>query len=197
MPAARAIIRKLESVFALTPEERQVIESLPVQFRDAKAGETIVREGDRPSQCCVVLSGLGCRFKIVEDGHRQIMSFQMSGDLPDLQSLHLDVMDHDIGMLRAGKVAFVPHAAVHAMNANHPRIAAALWRNTLIDAAIFRQWMVGIGSKSAYGRVAHLLCELAVLAEAVGLSQQSLEHTPNQGEIVTRSAFPLCMSIAP
>jgi hypothetical protein len=67
------------------------------------------------------------------------MSFHIAGDIPDLQSLHLDVMDHDLGMLRAGKVTFIPNGDIRAMNERHPRIAAALWRNTLIDAAITQE----------------------------------------------------------
>jgi CRP-like cAMP-binding protein len=110
------------------------------------------------------------------------MSFHISGDVPDLQSLHLHVMDHDLGMLQAGKVAFIPHPDIRAMNERHPRIASALWRNTLIDAAIFRQWMVGIGRKTAYGRIAHLICELLVLARSVGLAEYMIERTPTQEE---------------
>jgi CRP-like cAMP-binding protein len=184
MPAARAFIRKLESIFDLTAEERRTVESLPIRMRDVKAGEVLVREGDRPTHCCLVIAGLACRSKLAdEEGGRQIMSFHISGDIPDLQSLHLDVMDHDLGMLQAGKVGFVPHGEINAMNERHSRIASALWRNTLIDAAIFRQWMVGIGRKSAYGRVAHLICELLVLARAVGLSEYAIERAPTQEEL--------------
>jgi CRP-like cAMP-binding protein len=52
----------------------------------------------------------------------------------------------------------------------HPGIAAALWRDTLVDAAIFREWMIGIGRKSAFGRIAHLFCEMYLKLEAVGLA---------------------------
>ncbi len=183
MPAAQAMTRKLESIFDLTTEERRTVEDLPVRIRDVKAGEALVREGDRPTHCCLVMAGLACRSKLVGDeGGRQIMSFHISGDVPDLQSLHLHVMDHDLGMLQAGKVAFIPHPDIRAMNERHPRIASALWRNTLIDAAIFRQWMVGIGRKTAYGRIAHLICELLVLARSVGLAEYMIERTPTQEE---------------
>jgi CRP-like cAMP-binding protein len=178
-----ALLRKIESHIALTTDERQAIQNLPVHVRAAKAGETLLREGDRPSQCCLVLSGLVCRQKIVGEGRRQIMSFDINGDVTDLQSLHLDVMDHDVAMLQDGKVGFLPHAALRAMNERHPRIAAALWRATLIDAAIFRQWMVNVGRKSAYSRVAHLLCELVALARSVGLNEYVIEHRPTQEEL--------------
>jgi CRP-like cAMP-binding protein len=184
MPAASAFIRKLESIFDLTAEERLTVESLPARIRDVKAGEALAREGDRPTHCCLIIAGLACRSKLVGDeGGRQIMSFHISGDIPDLQSLHVDLMDHDLAMLQTGKVAFIPHADIKAMNEQHPRVSAALWRNTLIDASIFRQWMVGIGRKSAYARVAHLICELLVLARSVGLAEYAIEQTPTQEEL--------------
>jgi CRP-like cAMP-binding protein len=59
---------------------------------------------------------------------------------------------------------------LHEFNARWPRLAGALWRDTLIDAAIFRQWMLGLGRKQALGRLAHLLCELFAKMKAVGLA---------------------------
>src|ERR1700710_894628 len=50
-----------------------------------------------------------------------------------------------------------------------PGLGATLWRDTLIDAAIFREWMTGIGRRTAFGRIAHLFCELYLKLEAVGL----------------------------
>jgi CRP-like cAMP-binding protein len=46
-----------------------------------------------------VLEGWVCRYKILETGTRQIFSFHIAGDIPDLQSLHLRTMDHNLGTL--------------------------------------------------------------------------------------------------
>src|SRR3954466_1057897 len=51
-----------------------------------------------------------------------------------------------------------------------PDLGSLLWRDTLIDAAIFREWMVGIGRRSAHQRIAHVLCEMATKLRAVGLN---------------------------
>jgi CRP-like cAMP-binding protein len=179
-----ALTRKFGTAIGLSDQEREALEQLPAHSRHVKVGETLLLEGDRTQHCMVVLSGLACRFKMVgSEGHRQIMSFHIHGDIPDLQSLHLGVMDHDVGMLQEGKVSFIPHTAIRAMNERHPRIAAALWRDTLVDAAIFRAWMIGIGRKSAYGRLAHLLCERIVLAQGVGLLGHTIEQRPTQEEL--------------
>src|SRR5215204_2748790 len=90
--------------------------------------------------------------------------------MPDLQSLHLDVMDHSLSSFSACKVMFIAHETVRNLIHSCPRIGDAFWRETLIDASIFREWMVGLGRREAYGRVAHLLCELYVRLRSVGLS---------------------------
>ena len=81
-------------------------------------------------------------------------------------------MDHSLGTIVPSKVAFIPHETVRAFVAAHPRIGDMFWRDTLIDAAIFREWMVNIGRREAYGRIAHLLCELFVRLRAVGLDER-------------------------
>jgi len=98
------------------------------------------------------------------------MSFQIAGDMCDLHSFLLGEMDHSVGTLTPCKVACIPHAALSDIIDKYPRIARALWRDTLIDAAVFREWMVGLGRRSSYGRGARLLCEGYVRCEAVGLA---------------------------
>ncbi len=183
-PDAHPLIRKLESIVDLSPEEREALVRMPMTVRDLKADQDIVREHDRPSQCCLILEGFAFRYKIMEGGKRQIFSFHVAGDIPDLQSLHLNVMDHGLATLVPSKVAFVTHETVRAFIRAHPRIGDAFWRDTLIDAAVFREWMAGIGRRSAYARIAHLLCEMFVRLRAVGLTDgESCEMPLTQAEL--------------
>jgi CRP-like cAMP-binding protein len=163
------LIRRLESIAPVSDEERQAIAALPITVRDLRADQDILRDQDRPSQCCVILEGFACRYKLLPGGRRQIVSFHIPGDIPDLQSLHLEIMDHNLGTVVASKVAFIPHETVRLFLRAHPRIADVFWRETLIDAAVFREWVVNVGRREAYGRIAHVLCEVYVRLRAVGL----------------------------
>jgi CRP-like cAMP-binding protein len=164
-----SLIRRLESIAPVSDEERQAIAALPITVRNLRADQDIVRDQDRPSQCCVILEGFACRYKLLPGGKRQIVSFHIPGDIPDLQSLHLEVMDHNLGTIVASKVAFIPHETVRLFLRAHPRITDVFWRETLIDAAVFREWVVNVGRREAYGRIAHILCEVYVRLRAVGL----------------------------
>jgi CRP-like cAMP-binding protein len=168
--ATTMLIRKLESIATLSQEERQAVESLPVRTHALNARQDIVRDGDKPTHCCLVLDGWAYRYKLLSEGKRQILSFHVAGDMPDLLSLHVPTMDHTLATVKQATVAFIPHESLRALVASHPGLASLLWRDTLIDAAIFREWMVGMGRRSAYERIGHLFCEMYLKLQAVGLA---------------------------
>ena len=164
------LIRKLESIATLTDEERRAVESLPAKTRVLQPHQDIVRDGDHPSQCCLILEGWACRYKLLGEGRRQIFSFHIAGDIPDLQSLHIPLMDHSLATMTKARVVLIPHEAIRDLTARFPGIAAVLWRDTLVDAAIFREWIMCMGQRSAFEHIAHLFCELYLKQQAVGLA---------------------------
>jgi CRP-like cAMP-binding protein len=165
------LVKRLNSIGHLGGEEELALRDLPMQVREVDDNEDIVKEGDRPSACCLILDGFVCRYKLVADGERQILSFHLSGEIPDLQSLHLTTMDHSLGTLAPSRLGFVQHDDMHDLIARFPSLGSLFWRETLIDAALFREWMVGLGRRNAHQRVAHLMCEMLVRAQAVGLTR--------------------------
>lgn len=165
----QALIRKLERGLRLSEEERAALESLPVRLQQIRTDQDIVREGDRPGSCFVLLDGFAAAFKRTGAGKRQIMTFHIAGDIPDLQSLHISRLDNTVTTLTPCKVAFVEHGALLDLCARFPRIANALWRETLTDAAIFKEWVLNVGRRDAYAGVAHLICEVVTRMRAVGL----------------------------
>ena len=178
------LIRKLESITQLTPDEKQAVLSLPATIKELHPDQDVVREGDRPWQCCLVLEGFLCRYKQLPDGTRQIHSFHVPGDIPDLQSLHLSVMDHNLAAISASKVAFIPHDPLRDLTHAYPLLADKLWRDTLVDAAIFREWIVNVGSREAASRIAHVICETFLKLKAVGLtSGNSFDFPITQSEL--------------
>jgi CRP-like cAMP-binding protein len=178
------LIRKLESIANLSDDERQCVLSLPLAIRKFGADQDIVRQGDRPSECCLIVEGFACRYELTAQGRRQIMSFHIPGDMPDLQSIHLSVMDHSVMAITPSTLGFAPHESVRELIKRCPRLSDIFWRDTLIDAAVFRKWMVGIGRKSAYGRIAHLLCEVFMRMKSIGLTgDDSCELPVTQAEI--------------
>lgn len=170
--AHELLVRKVSSIAALSEAERGVIAELPIQLRDVPRRKDIVTEGETPSHCCLLVSGFLIRYKIMPGGQRQIVNLHVPGDIPDLQSLHLTVMDHHLASLTSANVGMIPHAAIRDMNDRFPVVASALWRVTLIDSAILRERVVSLGQRSASERLAHFLCELFVRLRAVGQTDE-------------------------
>ena len=96
---SNSLLRKLSSIADLSDDEKQAILGMPANVKVFETDTDIVRDGDRPSDCALILSGFVCRYKILPDGRRQIMGFYIPGDIPDLQSLHLHVLDNSLGTL--------------------------------------------------------------------------------------------------
>src|SRR3954471_22935034 len=121
------LVRRLETITSLFDDEKQAILNLPARVADLRADADIVREGDRPTQCCLLVEGFLTRYKSLSDGKRQIMAFYVPGDIPDLLSLHIDVMDHSLATIVPSRVAYIPHDALRRLNDRNPCIASAFW----------------------------------------------------------------------
>jgi len=172
LPELRFLIAKLRSIAELPNSSEQALLALPFRVRSFAENTDIVRQGDRPGECALLLDGFACRYKVLGEGQRQIMSFHIPGDIPDLQSLHLPVMDHSLMALTPTKLAFIPHLALNDLTRTYPEITVAFWRDTLIDASVFREWLAGVGRRTAHQRIAHLICELYVRMRSVGLAEK-------------------------
>jgi len=163
-----AMIRKLRNDTDLDDDDIQAIRALPIHVKKFPAHASIVNEGDRPTQSCLMIEGYSTRSKTTDHGKRQILSVHIPGDIPDLQSLYLHVMDHDFGTLSACTVGFIPHEALRALTRSRPLVAEAMWRDTLVDAAIFREWIVNVGRRPAGARLAHFIMEMRERLAMIG-----------------------------
>lgn len=164
------MIRKLESIFPLSDEEKQALSALPIQLEDIKTNQDVVRMGDQPSRCCLILDGFTCMYKVTAEGKRQILALYVPGDVPDLQSLHLRVIDINIASISHCRLGFIQHKDLRRICERYPRLTAVFWRETLVHASIFREWLLNNGQRDAYTRTAHLICELMLRLKAVGLT---------------------------
>lgn len=165
---AHPLVRKLSNFTVLTDEERTAVIHATGKTSDFKAGDDIVQRGDPTGGVRLILEGIACRYKILEDGRRQILGYLIPGDLCDLHVFLLNRMDHSIAALTRCKVAIIAQTNVLAFTDAYPNLTRALWWCTLLDEAITREWVVNLGQRTAYERMAHLFCEMYYRLEAIG-----------------------------
>jgi len=164
------LIRKLQTIGSLTESEKAFLLGLPSRVIVAKKGTVIAADGAVASRSCLVLEGFAHREKLNAAGGRQIFSFHPAGDIPDLQNLHLGRMDHNLVATSDCRVALIDHRDLNAVLGQSASLTGIMWRDCLIDAASFRQWMLMLGQADAETRMAHLFCELFVRLRVMGLN---------------------------
>jgi CRP-like cAMP-binding protein len=168
---AEPFIRRMAQSVDLTAEERSVLHDLARdRVRSFDTRDDIVREGEPPRALNLVLSGWVCRYKMLEDGRRQILAFLVPGDLCDLNNYILEEMDHSLTALTPSLVAQIPHGHVDQAIADHPRLARPFWWHSLTVIAMQREWTMNMGQRTAAERLGSLFCELFLRLAAVGLT---------------------------
>jgi CRP-like cAMP-binding protein len=177
-PTFEKMARRMESRWPLSDADRQALMSLQHSVRKVPAGAHLVRDGEPPEQCALLLSGYAYRYKITGDGARQIISLHVAGEFVDLQNSFLPVSDHSVQTLTEADVAFVPLQAVREITLTYPGVGRAMWIDTLIDSSIFREWVVNVGRRDSRARVAHILCEFSLRLEAAGLARDHRYELP-------------------
>jgi CRP-like cAMP-binding protein len=182
---AKYLIRRLENFAKLSAEDKRALEDAVGQrVRTLGPRDDIIHEGDKPRHVNVILEGFACRYKMLADGRRQIVALIVPGDMCDLRMFVLSTMDHSIGTLTPVRLAEVTEDTLSALADNSARLARALWWNSLVEEAIAREWTVNVGRRDALERMAHLLCEVFVRLDAIGLTNgNSCELPVTQAEL--------------
>ncbi|RYB04717.1 Crp/Fnr family transcriptional regulator [Lichenibacterium ramalinae] len=163
-----ALLRKLERFETLTRGERDAVEQLCAGAVHHRGDEQVGQAGTIP----ILLHGFAYRFKLLSDGRRQIHGLFVSGDLCRHIYGHLAGQGEcGVRTLTPSLVASVQVTTLLAVMEEHPRIAKALWANTVADDALLREWVVSLGRRTAYERMAHLFCEVFLRLRAVGQAE--------------------------
>ena len=154
------LVKKLRLRDEVSDREAEVLRSAIGQIQKFPAAKTLVRTGETVTQST-----------LLADGQRQIMEVHVAGDFVDLHGFLLKRLDHNVGALTAVTVAFVPHEALARITAEEPHLSRMLWLSTLMDASIQREQILSMGRRPALARIGHLLCELCMRLEVIGLAE--------------------------
>ena len=154
------------------------LDQLPHRLEDKRPGEVLIREGQTVDSLFVIESGWAIRFRMLEDGRRQIVNFMLPGDSFDMMSLTQAQSDHTVSastpvtLRRIGAKRFL--RAVE----EQPQLSIALWWSAIQEESILRAQIVRIGRHSAIERVAHLILELNTRVNSVMQTQDSFLPLP-------------------
>ena len=166
-------IGKLKRFTLLSLSDESALYEITRTKMQVAARTDLQREGDLHDKVRVMLDGFAVRYKTLPDAERQIVSFLVPGDMCDPFGFVLPTADHGIATLTSCTVAILHPNDILAAAEAHPSIARALWWSSLVNGATLREWLLNVGRRPAEHRVAHLLCEMLVRLQAVGLATEN------------------------
>ncbi len=164
----KALLTHLLCFGELSDDDKCAVEALQGEVRTFGRYRDILRAGDRPPCSIVVLRGFLQRYIDHPGGNRQIVSFYMPTDAPSLETLHIDVLDDNLATVVESRIGIIPHDALNSLMAEHPDVLGLIWRQTLVQASIAREWMMRNSRLSAPVAMAHLFCEIYLRSRSVG-----------------------------
>jgi CRP-like cAMP-binding protein len=167
------LARKLHHFIRLSDDDRRRLAEVLPPAREIAARKDILEEGTDPRAVNVVLAGWACRYRQLPNGNRQIVSLLLPGDPCDMQVFRLNKVHHSIGALTSVSLAQIPGAAVKHLMATSQTLEEAFFRERLAASAIQHEWTVSLGRRTALERLAHLLCEIHIRLDAVGLVDEA------------------------
>ena len=163
------VIAKLATVADLRDSDAAKLIELCKDVRTVPIRKDILSEGERPDHVHAIIEGWAARYKTLRNGSRQIVAYLIPGDFCDLHVAVLGQMDHGIVALTRCRVAYIPSEQLDAIASDHNGLTKALWWATLVDEGVLREWILNVGRRDAYERIAHLLCEMHARMKMVGL----------------------------
>jgi CRP-like cAMP-binding protein len=165
------LIEKLKQHSPLDSTDLSLVRKLPYHVRQLGPGEDFICQGETCDASAVVLEGCVARYHTLKSGGRQYLSVHISGDWPDAQSLFLEQMDHSVCAMGSAVVCTISHVALKRAFRLRPTVGFAVWRETLIDAAIFREAITNNSSRSGVSRLAHFFCEILLRSQRTKVAQ--------------------------
>jgi CRP-like cAMP-binding protein len=182
---------RLASLTELTTDDLDLLADMPSSIAHFGARQVIQRHGEAAIQCCLLLQGY-LSWQNPQSADGQITSICVPGDIASLHSLYRPRLDGNLMALGPAVVALVPHRFFRELAARSPAMSHALVLMLIADHAIQRNWTVNLGTRDALTRVAHLLCEITVRLQVVGLARDFRLSSP-----FTQSDLAAACSISP
>ncbi|MGY6633179.1 MAG: Crp/Fnr family transcriptional regulator, partial [Alkalilacustris sp.] len=90
------LTRKLAAYVALSGADLETLARLHRRRRSFQPGHELIHEGQAKASAFILSEGWACSFKLLPDGERQIVDFQIPGDFLGLRSILFRTADHSV-----------------------------------------------------------------------------------------------------
>jgi CRP/FNR family transcriptional regulator, anaerobic regulatory protein len=171
-------LRKLDCFRPFTAEELRFVAGFKRGELRVGDGAIVLTEGSKAPHLYTVLSGWGYRFKILDDGRRQILNYVMPGDLVGLQGTLMQEMQHSVAAIGPLTLCVFQRDKLNELFQDHPSLAYDLTWIAAREEQILDEHLLSVGRRSAIERASYLLAFLYRRARTVRLLAGSNRLVP-------------------
>lgn len=173
IPCYRCPLRRLDTFRDFSQPELDFVAEFKIAEMQVDPGATVLVEGERHPQLYTVLFGWGFRYKILEDGRRQILNYVMPGDLIGLQGNVMLEMQHSVEALTKMTLCVFERERLTTLYQRHPSLAYDITWLAAREESMLDEHLLSIGRRSARERAAYLLIFLHTKAKATAALPQA------------------------
>ena len=167
------LTRKLSAYVALSDSDLIALSRLDRRRRSFQPGHELIHEGQAKASAFILSEGWACSYKLLSNGERQIVDFQIPGDFLGLRSILFRTSDHSIEAVTRIEATEVLASDILGAFAQAPRLATAVLWAASRDEAVVVEHLVNLGRRSAEERMAHFLLELGARLALVGAGDKT------------------------
>lgn len=168
-PCEKCPLRPLETFRDFSREELAFISRFKTGELAVEKGATVLVEGSHSAHLYTALSGWGFRYKLLQDGRRQILNYVMPGDLIGLQGSLMEEMQHSIEALSPMLLCVFEREQLHDLYRKHPGLAYDITWLASREEQILDENLLSLGRRTALERAAYLIAFIFSRASAVEL----------------------------
>lgn len=162
-------VRRLRSVLPLHEQEVSAIANLIREPIQLPAYEQVLVDGKAAPYAVVLLSGLACHYRMLDTARRQMTGFVVPGDFCDYGFLSSSPVRQCVMTMGPATIGRIDLKELSSLATRMPNVVLATMRAASADQASGRELVISLGARDALQRLAHLLCELYVRLNVVGL----------------------------
>ncbi len=165
-------------------EELDFVTGFKIGELAVEPGTTILAEGSRSAHVYTVLSGWGFRYKLLEDGRRQVLNFLLPGDFVGLQASLLTEMHHSVEALTGMLLCVFERGRLWELYQGQPSLAFDLTWMAAREERMLDEHLLSVGQRTGEERAAYLLVFLFDRARLRGLAHGSTVTFPFSQPVV-------------
>ena len=170
-PCSKCPLRPLKAFRKFTKDELEFVASFKTGELVVEPGSTIFVEGSHSAHLYTVLAGWGFRYKLLDDGRRQILNFVLPGDFIGLQASLLTEMEHSAEALTGMLLCVFERDRLWELFNNKPSLAFDVTWLAAREEQVLDEHLMSVGQRTAEERAAYLLLFLFDRAERRGMTK--------------------------